>query len=171
MLCAGCSEKEKLVVHDTTSMSADDCKAMAAAIQAQYATIMSSHNPQASLILDLSDNSANLVINIQNNTIVMAQLTLRNPYPNSPDMAPTPYTDIHGDGVLETYPANTRTLPQSSLTYANYLALLTRFGIPKEVKKEEIPSQTPISKNRKTNPAQDIMPPPSPLDVLNRIAQ
>lgn len=171
MLCTGCSEKEKPTVRDTTSMNTDDCKVMAAAIQAQYAAIMNSHNPQASLILELPDNSATLVINIQNNTIVMAQLTLRNPYPNNPDLAPTPYTDIHGDGVLETYPADLRTLPRSSLTYGNYLALLTRFGIPKEVKKEEIPSQNPISKNRKIHTAQDIMPPPSPLDVLNRIAQ
>lgn len=148
ILCAGCREKEKPMVRDTTSMNPDDCKVMAAAIQEQYATILHDHNAPESLIIELSDHSATLVINVQDKKIIMAQLTLRNPYPNNPDLAPTPYTDIHGDGILETYPADTRTLPRSSLTYGNYLAILTHFGSPKEVMQESILPQKNLPKSQ-----------------------
>jgi len=148
ILCAGCREKAKPVVHDTTSMNVVDFKAMAAAIQAQYASILNGHRTEESLIIQLSDHSATLVINVQDKKIIMAQLTLRNPYPNNPDLAPTPYTDIHGDGILETYPADTRTLPQSSLTYGNYLAILTHFGLPKEVIQESVLPQKNLPKSQ-----------------------
>lgn len=119
-------------------MNQADCKIIASAIQSQYDTILRAHNTRESLILRLTDNNATLVITVQKEKITMTQLTLRNLYPNSPDMAPTHYIDIHGDGILETYPADTKTLPRSSLTYGNYLALLTRFGMPKETIQEPI---------------------------------
>gem|GEM_PF-3413027 len=70
---------------------------------------------------------------MQNKTIVMAQIAPRNLYP---DEIVSPYLDIDGDGILETMPTHTRdgeTHVHAPLTYGNYLALLTRFGIPREV--------------------------------------
>ncbi len=96
---------------------------------------------------------------VQNSQIIMAQLTPRNLYSNSPDLAPTPYTDIGADGILETYPGNKRTHIQSSLTYGNYLALLTRFGISQEVAQEKIVPQKNPPKDRQFDIAKDAIPP------------
>lgn len=156
-------------MRDTTSLNPADSEMIALAIRSQYDTILRSQNTRESLILRLSDNNATLVITVQNEKITMTQLTLRNLYPNSPDMAPTPYTDILGDGILETFPADTKTLPQSSLTYGNYLALLTRFGMPTEIRQEDIPAQNTTPKDRRIDIARDIMP-PSP-EIFSRIAQ
>jgi len=128
ILCSACKNKEDEKVFDgTTSMNQDDCAKIASAIQLQYDNILRTYNPQESLLLRLSDQTATLLITVQNKKIIMTQIGLRNRYPNDPHMEPTPYTDIHGDGVLETYPADKKTLPNSSLTYSNYLGLLTRF--------------------------------------------
>jgi hypothetical protein len=76
-------------------MNKVDLAVITTAIQEQYTTILKNHTTQESLVLRLRDQGATLILNVQKGKIVMAQLALRNPYPNSPDMAPTPYTDIH----------------------------------------------------------------------------
>jgi hypothetical protein len=108
-------------------MNQNDCDKISTAIQSQYQSILSTYNSSDSMVLRLSDHTATLLLTVQDKKVIMAQIALRNRYPNDPHMEPTPYTDIHGDGILETYPADIGTPLNSSLTYSNYLALLTRF--------------------------------------------
>jgi hypothetical protein len=121
------------------------------------------------MVLRLSDYTATLLVTVQDKKVIMAQIALRNRYPNDPHMEPTPYTDIHGDGTLETYPADTGTPLNSSLTYSNYLALLTRFWIPKEVVSDVINPKEGTPKERKPDIARDIMP-PTP-EIFSRIVR
>jgi hypothetical protein len=143
-------------------MTQVSCDIVAAAIRAQYSAILQTHNStdttEGSLALRFNDQNASLVMTVQNSRIIMAQLTPRNLYPGSPDLAPTPYTDIDADGILETYPGNKNTHIQSSLTYGTYLALLTRFGLPQEVAQEKVlPSKIP-HKDRKFDIAKEAIP-------------
>lgn len=129
-------------------MEQDRCSTIAAAIRTQYDTILNTYGVRESLALRLNDQNASLIMTVQNSKIIMVQLALRNPYPNSPEQAPVPYTDIDADGILENYPNNKNSHGQSSLTCGNYLALLTRFGIPEEVAREKLIPTKILSKDR-----------------------